>query len=212
MVRAVPNRSRRIAVIQCRGADNQLLRGVSHEDPAGLVEDFIQRMHALSAYITRFAPETWALGIYVAAVFAVVGIMIGLSWVLGGRNHGRAKTEPFESGVVPTGGARLRISAKFYLVAMFFVIFDLEAVFLYAWAVSVRQSGWTGFVEATIFIAVLLIGLLYVWRLGGLDWAPNRKSIEAYRWLRHPRPVDAGDAVGAVDTGAVGADGRSTVR
>ncbi len=154
-------------------------------------------MQALSAYVTRFAPQTWALGIYVVAVFAIVAFMLGLSWVLGGRDHGRAQTEPFECGVVPTGGARLRISAKFYLVAMFFVIFDLESVFLYAWAVSVRQSGWAGFFEATLFISVLLVGLLYIWRLGGLDWAPTRKSIEVYRWLRHPRPLDAEDDAAA---------------
>lgn len=153
-------------------------------------------MHALITYVTSFAPQTWALGIYILAVFAIVGLMHALSWLLGGRNHGRAKTEPFESGVVSLGSARLRISAKFYLVAMFFVIFDLEAVFLYAWAVSVRQSGWPGFVEATIFIIVLLIALVYIWRLGGLDWAPTRESIEAYRWLRHRQPPDAaGDAV-----------------
>jgi NADH-quinone oxidoreductase subunit A len=66
----------------------------------------------------------------------------------------------------------MRFSAKFYLVAMFFVIFDLEAAFLYAWAVSVRESGWAGYVEAVVFIVVLLIGLGYIWRLGGLDWAP----------------------------------------
>jgi NADH-quinone oxidoreductase subunit A len=150
-------------------------------------------MHSLITYITTFAPQTWALGIYVVATFAIVGLMLGLSWVLGGRNHGRAKTEPFESGVVSVGSAHLRISAKFYLVAMFFVIFDLEAVFLYAWAVSVRQSGWSGFVEAAIFIAALLIGLIYIWRLGGLDWAPNRKSIDVYRWLRHQQPAETAD-------------------
>jgi NADH-quinone oxidoreductase subunit A len=150
-------------------------------------------MHLLITYITTFAPQTWALGIYAVAVFAIVGLMLGLSWVLGGRNHGRAKTEPFESGVVSVGSAHLRISAKFYLVAMFFVIFDLEAVFLYAWAVSVRQSGWSGFVEAAIFIVALLIGLIYIWRVGGLDWAPSRKSIDAYRWLRNPPPAEAAD-------------------
>jgi NADH-quinone oxidoreductase subunit A len=150
-------------------------------------------MHSLISYITSFAPQTWALGVYVVAVFVIVCLMLGLSWVLGGRNHGRAKTEPFESGVVSVGGAHLRISAKFYLVAMFFVIFDLEAVFLYAWAVSVRQSGWSGLVEATLFIVVLLVGLIYIWRLGGLDWAPTRTSIEANRWLRHPQPAEAAD-------------------
>jgi NADH-quinone oxidoreductase subunit A len=150
-------------------------------------------MHTLIACITTFAPQTWALGIYVVAVFAIVGLMLGLSWVLGGRDHGRAKTEPFESGVVSVGSAHLRISAKFYLVAMFFVIFDLEAVFLYAWAVSVRQSGWNGFVEAAIFIVALLIGLIYIWRLGGLDWAPTRKSIDVYRWLRHQQSTETAD-------------------
>jgi NADH-quinone oxidoreductase subunit A len=152
-------------------------------------------MHSLSMFITQFAPRTWALGVYVAAVFAIVGLMLGLSWVLGGRSHGRAKAEPFECGMAPVGDARVRISAKFYLMAMFFVIFDLEAVFLYAWAVSVRQSGWGGFAEALIFIVVLLAGLLYLWSLGGLDWAPTRERIDAYRWLRRPpRRVDAMDA------------------
>lgn len=124
-------------------------------------------------FLTAFTPQTWAFSIYVGAVLFVVALMVGLSSVLGSRNNGRAKNEAFESGVVGVGGGHLRFSAKFYLVAMFFVIFDLEAVFLYAWAVSVRESGWAGFIEACIFIGVLLIGLVYVWRLGGLDWAPK---------------------------------------
>ncbi|MDB5976593.1 MAG: NADH-quinone oxidoreductase subunit [Nevskia sp.] len=129
-------------------------------------------MHFLIENLPR-SPQTWALLVYTVAVLGVVLLMLGLSWVLGGRNTGRAKNDPFESGVVSVGSGRLRISAKFYLVAMFFVIFDLEAVFLYAWAVSLRESGWSGFIEAAIFITVLLVGLVYVWRLGGLDWAPK---------------------------------------
>ena len=129
-------------------------------------------MHFLIENLPR-SPQTWAFLVYTAAVLFVVLLMLGLSWVLGGRNTGRAKNDPFESGVFSVGSGRLRISAKFYLVAMFFVIFDLEAVFLYAWAVSLRESGWPGFIEAAIFIAVLLVGLVYVWRLGGLDWAPK---------------------------------------
>src|SRR3546814_7582696 len=102
--------------------------------------------------------------------------MLGLSWVLGGRDWGRAKDEPFESGVVGEGGARLRFSAKFYLVAMFFVIFDVEALFLYAWAVSVREAGWAGFIEAFIFIFILGASLVYLWKIGALDWGPAARS------------------------------------
>jgi NADH-quinone oxidoreductase subunit A len=125
--------------------------------------------------------QYWAFAIYLLVVFAVCAFMLGLSYVLGGRAKGRAKTEPFESGIVSTGSARLRLSAKFYLVAMFFVIFDVEALFLYAWAVSVREAGWAGFIEAFIFINVLLVGLIYLCRIGALDWAPaqrRRRQIE----------------------------------
>ena len=98
---------------------------------------------------------------------------IGLAALLGGRAYGRTKNKPFESGVDSVGSARLRFSAKFYLVAMLFVIFDVEALYLFAWAVSVRESGWAGLIEATVFIAILLAGLVYLWRIGALDWAPQ---------------------------------------
>ena len=128
--------------------------------------------------MTRITPEGWGLATYVAAVFGIVGIMLGASYLLGGRDHGRAKDEPFESGAVSVGGAQLRMPAKFYLVAVFFVIFDVEAVFLYAWAVSVRQNGWTGFWMAALFIAVLLAALAYLWRVGGLEWGPDGKRVD----------------------------------
>lgn len=86
----------------------------------------------------------------------------------------RSKNTPFESGIDSVGSARLRLSAKFYLVAMFFVIFDVEALYLYAWSTSIRESGWVGFVEAAIFILVLLAGLVYLVRIGALDWTPAR--------------------------------------
>lgn len=147
--------------------------------------------------LTSYSPQTWALGVYVAAVLFVVVLMVGMSWLLGSRNSGRAKNEAFESGVVGVGGGHLRFSAKFYLVAMFFVLFDLEAVFLYAWAVSIRESGWAGYIEACVFIAVLLIGLIYVWRLGGLDWAPKtRAGRRSLPQLQPPADVDIGPAQG----------------
>lgn len=117
--------------------------------------------------------HNWSLGVFLGGVVFIVCVMLFVPVWLGGRVWGRAKNEPFESGVVSVGGARLRLSAKFYLVAMLFVIFDVEALFLYAWAVCVREAGWVGFIEVSIFVAVLLVGLVYVWRMGALDWAPE---------------------------------------
>jgi NADH-quinone oxidoreductase subunit A len=102
--------------------------------------------------------------IYFGVVFICV-FMLAIPVWLGGRATGRATNEPFESGIVPAGGARLRFSAKFYLIAMFFVIFDIEALFLYAWAVSVRESGWAGFIEVFRFYLLFCWqGLVYIWK------------------------------------------------
>jgi NADH-quinone oxidoreductase subunit A len=114
--------------------------------------------------------DLWPLAVYLVIVLALVVAMLGLSFVLGQRHHERATDAPYESGILSQGSARVRLSAKFYLVAMFFVIFDLEAVFLFAWAVSVRETGWAGYAEAAVFIAVLLATLVYLSRVGALDW------------------------------------------
>ncbi|MFB2825088.1 NADH-quinone oxidoreductase subunit A [Aeromonas veronii] len=121
--------------------------------------------------------QHWAFAIYVIGAITICLVMIGLAALLGGRAYGRTKNKPFESGVDSVGSARLRFSAKFYLVAMFFVIFDVEALYLFAWSVSVRESGWVGFIEATIFIELLLIGLIYLWRIGALDWSPRKPPL-----------------------------------
>ena len=117
--------------------------------------------------------HNWAFAVFLLGVFGLIAFMLGLSSLLGSKAWGRSKNDPFESGMLPVGSARLRLSAKFYLVAMLFVIFDVEALFLFAWAVSVRESGWAGLIEATVFIAILLAGLVYLWRIGALDWAPE---------------------------------------
>ena len=124
------------------------------------------------AEYTAALAHHWAVAAFVLIILFVCGAMLGVSSLLGGRTRGRAKTEPFESGIVSVGSARLRLPARFYLVAMFFVIFDVEALFVYAWAVSVRESGWPGVIEATVFVLVLLAGLVYLWRIGALKWAP----------------------------------------
>ena len=116
----------------------------------------------------------WPLAAYFAAVLAIVTIMLVLSYVLGQRHRVRATDQPYESGIAATGSARVRFDVKFYLVAMFFVIFDLEAVFLFSWAVSVRESGWPGYAEMLVFASVLFAALVYLWRLGALEWGKKK--------------------------------------
>ncbi len=118
--------------------------------------------------------DLWPLGVYVALVAFLATAMVGLSYVLGQRHHDRSTDSPYESGILSEGSARVRLSAKFYLVAMFFVIFDLESIFIFAWAVAVRETGWTGYLEISIFIVVLLAALGYLWRVGALDWGSGR--------------------------------------
>ncbi|WP_317891043.1 NADH-quinone oxidoreductase subunit A [Edaphobacter bradus] len=120
--------------------------------------------------------DLWPLAVYLVIVIMLVVAMLGLSFVLGQRHHNRATGTPYESGILSQGSARVRLSAKFYLVAMFFVIFDLEAVFIFAWAISVRETGWTGYGEASLFMAVLLATLVYLWRVGALDWSGSRRT------------------------------------
>ncbi len=117
----------------------------------------------------------WPLAVYVAAAVVVVTLMIALSYVLGQRHMGQATAEPYESGVAATGTAHVRFDVKFYLIAMFFVIFDLESVFIFAWAVALRESGWAGYIEILVFIGVLVAALVYLWRMGALEWGPKRR-------------------------------------
>ncbi len=120
----------------------------------------------------------WPLAIYFIAVVVIAAGMLGLSYVLGQRHHDRATGEPYESGIVSTGSARLRFDAKFYLNAMLFVVFDLESVFVVAWAVALRQAGWAGYITMFIFISVILVALIYLWRSGALDWSPlGRRAV-----------------------------------
>jgi NADH-quinone oxidoreductase subunit A len=113
--------------------------------------------------------------VYFFLVIVLMAGIMALSYVAGERHTAQAADEPFESGIVPVGFARLRLSARFYLIAMFFVIFDVEALFLFAWAIVVREAGWAGYIEALIFIGILLVALVYLWRLGALDWSERRR-------------------------------------
>jgi len=117
--------------------------------------------------------------IFFGAVVAVTGIMLGGAYWLGQRHHAKAADEPFESGIVPVGDVHIRFSVQFYLLAIFFVIFDMESVFLFAWAVALQESGWPGFIEALIFIGVLIVALIYLWLIGALDWRTRRQRIDS---------------------------------
>lgn len=132
--------------------------------------------------------DLWPLIVYTLIVLVVVGTMLGLSYVLGQRRRDRATNEPYESGIVSVGDAHFRISVHFYLTAILFIIFDLEAVFLFAWAIAVREAGWVGFVEALIFILILLAGLIYLYKTGALDWRTQRQRSKRIA-LRSPGGV-----------------------
>jgi NADH-quinone oxidoreductase subunit A len=116
----------------------------------------------------------WPLILYFGIVIILVGGMLGLSYILGERHREKATGEPYESGIPPTGSARLRFDVKFYMIAMFFVIFDLEAAFLFGWVIAARELGWAGYGEVVVFVFILLVALVYLWRVGALDWGPRR--------------------------------------
>ena len=111
---------------------------------------------------------------YLVVVVALVGLLMIVTHISGERHYQKGTGAPYESGEIPTGSARLRFSADFYLVAMFFVIFDISAVYLFAWAVSARELGWPGYVAAVIFMLESAAGLAYLWRKGAFDWGAQR--------------------------------------
>ncbi|MEK6199981.1 MAG: NADH-quinone oxidoreductase subunit A [Psychrobacter sp.] len=135
----------------------------------------------------------WSAVAFILAAIGLVVFMLTVPRLLGGRSQGLQKEEIFEAGVVGSGNARIRLSAKFYLVAIFFVIFDLEALYLYAYAVSVREAGWLGFAAATVFITVLIIGLIYELSLGAMNWAPADKLRKRPRLYAAPAGFNLAD-------------------
>lgn len=132
----------------------------------------------------------WPIAVFMLSVLGLAIFMLGFSALLGERHRERATAEPYESGIVSTGSARMRFNAKFYLMAMFFVVFDLEAVFLYAYAVSFREAGWLGYFEMLVFVGVLSLALFYLWRIGALEWGTPKQKLYARSSLQHMQPKD----------------------
>jgi NADH-quinone oxidoreductase subunit A len=126
----------------------------------------------------------WPLALYLALAVALVAGMLALSYVLGQRHMERGTDWPYESGIAATGEAERRFDVKYYLVAMFFLVFDVESLFIFTWAIALREAGWAGYVSILLFNAVLLATLAYLWRTGALAWA-NVKLREQPRRGRH---------------------------
>jgi NADH-quinone oxidoreductase subunit A len=127
------------------------------------------------------AIKFWPFIIYSSAVLLLIGIMIGLSHILGERHREKTTDEPYESGIPPTGDARLRFSSGFYIIAMFFVIFDLDAAFIMLWAVSFRELGLPGYIGILVFVGLLIVLLIYELSIGALDFGPDGKKILKYK-------------------------------
>jgi len=119
-----------------------------------------------TSYLQAYAP----LLLFFSLTAILAGVLLSLSSLVGWRRPSRAKQQPYECGMEPTGDAREPFSVKFYLVAMIFILFDVEAIFLYPWAFVFRELQWFGFVEMLLYIAILLVGYLYLWKKGALDW------------------------------------------
>jgi NADH-quinone oxidoreductase subunit A len=114
-----------------------------------------------------------ALGIYSGIAIFLIAVLLLLSWGLGHKTRSRQKQEPYESGILPLDNARVKGPVPFYLVAIFFIIFDVEVIFVASWAVASDRLGWSGFAHVCFFIFILFLGLVHLWKTGGLDWGPR---------------------------------------
>ncbi|MBM4200455.1 MAG: NADH:ubiquinone oxidoreductase subunit A [Gammaproteobacteria bacterium] len=118
------------------------------------------------------------IAVYFLLVLVVVAVMLAIPHIIAQRGRSMARDEPFESGVVSLGDTHLHLGVHFYPVAIFFVIFDLEAIFIFAWAVAFRELGWAGYLEMLVFVSVLLATLVYLWKVGALEWRTRRQRLQ----------------------------------
>jgi len=119
----------------------------------------------------------WPVLIYGGMVALLVTAIVGLSYLLGERRFPQGRNTPYESGIQPTGSSRLHYDARYYLVGLFFLLFDVESALIFTWAVAARELGWAGYVGAMLFVLTLGAGLVYAWKLGGLDWYSCSRNI-----------------------------------
>ena len=118
-------------------------------------------------------PEILPLLVYTVITALIIGVLLLAAWWLGAKSTSANKELPYESGVIPSGAARRPLSVPFYLIAIFFIVFDVETAFIFTWAVVWEKLGLAGLLHITFFIVALLFGLAWLWLKGGLEWGPS---------------------------------------
>jgi NADH-quinone oxidoreductase subunit A len=126
--------------------------------------------------LSPWDPGIFSLTIFGILVLIFIASQLFIAYWLGEKKKNTEKSRPYESGIIPTGTARLRYPVPFYLVAIFFLIFDVEAAYIFSWAIAYKELGWSGWLQISFFIIVLILGLVYIWNKGGLEWGPKSKK------------------------------------
>jgi NADH-quinone oxidoreductase subunit A len=131
---------------------------------------------AISGALSPWQPALFSLAVFSLIVVGLIIVLLFISAWIGEKKKNVDKLRPYESGIIPTGSARLRYPIPFFLIAVFFLIFDVEGAYIFSWAVACDRLGWSGWLQISFFIAVLILGLVYIWRKGGLDWGPSQSK------------------------------------
>jgi NADH-quinone oxidoreductase subunit A len=126
--------------------------------------------------LSPWEPGIFSLVVFGLLIVALIGLLLFIASWLGEKKPGVEKARAYESGIIPTGEARLRYPVPFYLVAIFFLLFDVEGAYIFSWAIAWEKLGWSGWLQISFFIAVLILGLVYIWVKGGLEWGPTGKK------------------------------------
>ena len=129
-----------------------------------------------SGALSPWEPGIFSLVLYGIMIMGLIAVLMFIASWIGEKKPNIEKLRPYESGVIPTGSARLLYPVPFYLVAIFFLLFDVEGAYIFSWAIAWEQLGWSGWLQISFFIVVLLLGLVYVWKKGGLEWGPTSKK------------------------------------
>jgi NADH-quinone oxidoreductase subunit A len=129
-----------------------------------------------SSALSPWEPGILSLVVFGLIIIALVALLLFIASWLGEKTSNSEKLKPYESGIIPTGSARLWYPVPFYLVAIFFLIFDVEGAYIFSWAIAWEQMGWSGWLQISFFIVVLILGLAYIWKKGGLEWGPKGKN------------------------------------